>query len=274
MGVGVGVGMGEGAGGGAEVQERLRGERVTPRAGWVDTLVTMTIEPASLLASPLDQWPPTWSPSAVIFDCDGLLVDTESQWVALQDEYLARHGASLDPATRRAITGRAAELVVITIAEVVDKDPHLVGEELVSAHREHVGERLTPLPGALEALRAMAAMRPVAVASNSPRDLLDAKLAGLGIADVIDASIAIDDVRDPKPAPDMYLAAARALGADPVDCLGFEDSETGAEAALAAGLQLIAVPSIPGQQPRSPRLLDSMADPVLSDWIAGWELRR
>lgn len=249
-------------------------ERFDRRAGWVDTLVGMTLEPVALLSSPLDQWPPRWSPSGVIFDCDGLLVDTESQWVALQDDYLARHGAALDPETRRAITGRAAELVVLTIADVVDKDPLLVGEELISAHREHVGDRLTPLPGALEALRAMAAVRPVAVASNSPRDLLDAKLDGLGIADVVDTSIAIDDVAEPKPAPDMYLAAARALGVDPVDCLGFEDSETGAEAALAAGLQLIAVPSILGQEPRAPRRLASMADPVLSGWIAGWELRR
>ena len=240
----------------------------------MDTLVAMTSEPVALLASPLDQWPPSWSPSGVIFDCDGLLVDTESQWVALQDEYLARHGASLDPMTRRAITGRAAEQVVLTIAGVVGKDPHLVGEELVAAHREHIGERLSPLPGALEALRAMAAVRPVAVASNSPRDLLDAKLDGLGIAGVVDASIAIEDVREPKPAAALYLAAARALDADPADCLGFEDSETGAEAALAAGLQLIAVPSIPGQRPRSPRRLESMADPVLSSWIAGWELRR
>ena len=117
-------------------------------------------------------------------------------------------------------------------------------------------------------------MRPVAVASNSPRDLLDVKLVGLGIADVVDASIAIEDVDAPKPAPDMYLAAARALGAEPSECLGFEDSETGAEAALAAGLQLIAVPSIPGQDPRAPRRLDSLADPVLATWIAGWESTR
>ncbi|MGP9539619.1 HAD family hydrolase [Brachybacterium sp. AOP43-C2-M15] len=234
----------------------------------------MSSQPSAPLLSPLDQWPPAWAPRAVIFDCDGLLVDTEGQWIALQDEYLARHGTSLDPATRRAITGRAADLVVLTLAEAVGKDPVQVGEELLAAHREHIGELLTPIPGALETLRAVAAVRPVAVASNSPRDMLETKLTGLGIAEVIDASIAIEDVAAPKPAPDMYLAAARALGADPVDCLGFEDSETGAEAALAAGLQLIAVPSIPGQDPRSPRRLDSLADPVLAEWIAGWEMRR
>ncbi|MGP5384514.1 HAD family hydrolase [Brachybacterium tyrofermentans] len=231
----------------------------------------MNSDLATLPPSPLAAWPPVWTPAAAIFDCDGLLVDTEGQWVALQDRYLARHGAALDPATRRAITGRAAEVVVVTIAEAVGKDPVEVGKELVEEHRRTVGEKLTPIPGALDTLRAIAAVRPVAVASNSPRDLLEVKLAGLGIADVVDASIAIEDVDAPKPAPDMYLAAARALGAEPSECLGFEDSETGAEAALAAGLQLIAVPSIPGQDPRAPRRLDSLADPVLATWIAGWE---
>lgn len=230
----------------------------------------MSSDLAALPPSPLAEWPPVWTPAAVIFDCDGLLVDTEGQWVALQDRYLARHGAVLDPATRRAITGRAAEVVVVTIAEAVGKDPVEVGEELVEEHRRTIGDRLTPIPGALETLREIAAVRPVAVASNSPRDLLDLKLAGLGIADVVDVSISIEDVGAPKPAPDMYLAAARALAADPSECLGFEDSETGADAAIAAGLQLIAVPSIEGQDPRAPRRLDSLADPVLSAWIAGW----
>ena len=234
----------------------------------------MSSTPASLPESPLDAWPPRWTPAAVVFDCDGLLVDTEGQWVALQDDYLARHGAALDARTRREITGRAADLVVLTLAEAVGKDPRQVGEELLAEHREHIGARLTPLPGALETLRAIATVRPVAVASNSPRDMLDTKLDGLGITDVIDASIAIEDVSQPKPAPDMYLTAARELGAEPADCLGFEDSETGADAARAAGLQLIAVPSIPGQRPRAPRLLATLADPVLTDWIGTWQVRR
>lgn len=234
----------------------------------------MTSEHRDLPASPLDRWPPAWSPAAVIFDCDGLLVDSEGQWVDLQNDYLARHGVALDPAVRRSITGRAAEVVVLAIAAAVDQDPQAVGAELLDEHRRSIGEKLSPLPGALETLRAVAAVRPVAVASNSPREMLDVKLAGLGIADLVDHSIALEDVEQPKPAPDMYLAAAAALGVDPADSLGFEDSETGAEAALGAGLQLIAVPSIPGQEPRAPRRLTDLADPVLAEWIAGWEQRR
>lgn len=234
----------------------------------------MSTEPAPLPPSPLDTWPPSWSPAAVVFDCDGLLVDTEGQWVQVQDAYLARHGTALDPTLRRALTGRAAEVVVLTIAEAVGRAPEEVVRDLLAEHRRHLEDELTPLPGALETVRAAADRVPVAIASNSPREMLDRKLAGLGLSDLVDASIAIEDVAAPKPAPDMYLAAARALGADPADCLGLEDSETGAQAAVAAGLQLIAVPSIPGQEPLAPRRLDSLADPALAAWISTWEVRR
>ncbi|MGY5765615.1 HAD family hydrolase [Brachybacterium sp. DNPG3] len=234
----------------------------------------MSIEISPLPPSPLDLWPPAWTPSAVVFDCDGLLVDTEARWVELQDAYLERHGARLDEATRRSITGRAAEVVVEVIGEAVGKHPLTVRDDLLAAFREGYEEDPVPMPGAVETLRAIAAKRPVAVASNSPREMLDEKLATLGVADLVDATIAVEDVLAPKPAPDMYLAGARALGADPADCLGFEDSETGAQAALGAGLQLIVVPSVPGQSPRAPRVLASLEDPQLAAWIAGWESTR
>lgn len=234
----------------------------------------MSTTSAPLPPSPLDTWPPNWAPTAVVLDCDGLLVDTEGQWVALQDDYLARHGTAFDPATRREITGRAGEVVIAAIARAVGKEMLTVQQELLATYRHDLVEQLDPLPGALGTLRAIAAVRPVAVASNSPREMLDRKLDGLGITDVIDASVAIEDVSRPKPSPDIYLSAAQALGAEPSECLGFEDSEAGAQSALAAGLQLIAVPSIPGQEPRAPRRLGSLRDEILGDWIASWDSTR
>src|SRR5699024_4686535 len=68
--------------------------------------VIMSSEPAPLPPSPLDTWPPAWSPSAVVFDFDGLLVDTEAEWIRVQDAYLAMHDVRMDAATRREITGR------------------------------------------------------------------------------------------------------------------------------------------------------------------------
>lgn len=236
----------------------------------------MSAVPAPLPSSPLDDWPPTWTPAAVVFDFDGLLVDTEAEWVRVQDAYLAMHRVEMDPATRRQITGQSAEMVVTVIGRLVDKAPEVVGEELLAAHREGLRDReqLVPLPGGLETVRAVAAKRPVAIASNSPRDMLDHKLEATGLLEVVDAHVAIEDITHPKPAPDIYLRAAELLGVDPADCLAFEDSETGASAALAAGLHLIAVPSIPGQDPRAQRRLSTLEDDVLTDWIAGWDVRR
>lgn len=229
-------------------------------------------EPSS--PSPLRAWPPAWQPAAVVFDCDGLLVDTEAEWIDVQNAYLAEHGVALHPTVRREITGRSAETVVRAIADAVAKEPRDVHAELRQRVARIRAEQLTILPGALETVRAAAAKVPVAVASNSPRAALDAKLAALGLTDVVDASLAIEDVEHPKPAPDLYREGARRLGAAPQDTLAFEDSEVGARAATSAGLQLIAVPSIPGQEPVAPRRLDSLEDPVLAAWIDGWERRR
>lgn len=236
----------------------------------------MSSDPAPLPPSQLDTWPPTWSPAAVVFDFDGLLVDTEAEWIRVQDAYLAMHDAEMDAATRRHLTGRASEVVVTVIGDLVGKDPGLVGEELLAAHREGLRDRdaLVALPGGLETVRAVAAKRPVAVASNSPREMLDHKLAATGLIDVVDAHVAVEDIARPKPAPDIYLRAAELLGADPSDCLGFEDSETGATAAISAGLHLIAVPSLPGQDPLAPRRLESLEDAVLQDWIVSWDVQR
>lgn len=224
---------------------------------------------------PLAAWPtPAWTPRAVVFDCDGLLVDTEAEWIATQDAYLAAHGMTLPDGERRRITGRSAETVVLALAQATGEDPERVTEQLVALHTDHAAEELTMLPGAERTVRAIAAKVPVAVASNSPREMLDAKLAAMGIADVIDASVAVEDVAQPKPAPDMYARGAELLGAAPAEALAFEDSETGAQAARAAGLVLIAVPSLPGQDPEADLRLTSLEDPELHAWIETWEARR
>lgn len=234
----------------------------------------MTTTPAPLPPSPLDSWPPQWEPAAVVFDCDGMLVDTEAQWIQVQDDYLARHGTAFDAATRRDIIGRSADVVIAALAHAVGKQPEDVVEEIVAAHRADLEQRLTPIPGAIELLRRIAELKPVAIASNSPRDMLDRKIELMGLVGVVDASVATGDVEHPKPAPDMYAHAAHLLGAQPADALAFEDSETGAQAATSAGLQLIAVPSIPGQSPVAPRTLASLQDRVLQDWVGTWSRTR
>jgi beta-phosphoglucomutase-like phosphatase (HAD superfamily) len=87
---------------------------------------------------------------------------------------------------------------------------------------------------------------PLGLATNSGREFATRALRGAGLLDSFDAVVSAEDVERPKPAPDVYLAAAAALGADPADCVALEDSETGVEAALAAGMVVIGVPSFPG----------------------------
>lgn len=223
----------------------------------------------------LAPWPmPRWTPRAVVFDCDGLLMDTEAQWVATQDAYLASHGTAVDAETRRSLTGRSGQDVVREISSMIGRDPQHVAQEMVALHGDEGDRPLVLLPGAIRTVQAAAARVPVAVASNSPRELLDLKLARMGIADVIDASVAVEDVERPKPAPDMYAKAAALLGADPAEALAFEDSETGALAARTAGLALVAVPSLPGQRPEADVVLASLEDEHLRTWIETWESTR
>ena len=207
---------------------------------------------------PLATWPPAWSPRAVVFDCDGLLIDTEAEWVLTQRAYIDQHGAAVTDEQWRHLAGRTIETVVRALAEVTQQDPYAAGDELKAMHIERQSAAPVLMPGAVETVRAIAAKVPVAIASNSPRELLDAAIAQIGVADVLDASVSEDDVEHPKPAPDIYRLAAQRLGADPAEALAFEDSETGARAAFDAGLQVIAVPSMPGQSPIAHRTLTAL----------------
>jgi len=99
------------------------------------------------------------------------------------------------------------------------------------------------MPGAISLVTALRGTRPLAVASNTPHQIVTAYLQEIGILETFDAVICSDQVSEPKPAPDTYLTACRALGRKPADCIAFEDSPTGAIAALTAGLYLIGIPS-------------------------------
>lgn len=132
--------------------------------------------------------------------------------------------------------------------------------------RRELADGVAALPGAADLVRACAERLPVAVASNSPRSLLDTALGSSGLAELLPLSFAADEVAAPKPAPDLYLTACRALGADPGSCVAFEDSNTGIRAARAAGLHLVTVPSLAGQELDHDWLLGSLADPELQAW--------
>lgn len=183
-------------------------------------------------------------PRAVLFDCDGVLADSEAMHNRIVAEAVTALGWPMDAAeAERRFIGLSWTGIKPLIREKLGQDsvpedfvPLIVAQVLAALRQDVV-----PIPGALEALRAIvAAGIPVAVASNSSRAELRIKLAGLGLTDIFHGrAFSYDDVARPKPAPDMYLAAAAACGADPTDCVVVEDSIAGSRAGREAGCRVL-----------------------------------
>ena len=211
-----------------------------------------------------------WTPRAVVFDCDGLLLDTESVWQRAEDSVVAEHGAVLQEGDQHVLHGSTIEVAAELIAR---RSGHSEAEVLASLHREFDSELATgirTMPGAAEILQLAGAKVPLGCASNSWLESLDSKLTLGGMREHFTVLEASDTVERPKPAPDMYAAAARALGAEPSRTLAFEDSGTGARSAQDAGLRLIAVPAGGHDAPPADLVVPSLTDPDLRAWIATW----
>ena len=217
-----------------------------------------------------------WSPTAVVFDCDGLLVDTEPCWTVAETEVYARRGLTFGPAEKEFLLGRSIEAVGEELAKTFDEPGQAaaIGAELQLLTAEVIAAEAEPMPGAHELVELIAARVPVAVASNSSRHLLRTALQRGGFGDAFSVSVAGDEVERPKPAPDIYLLACERLGAKPQNSLAFEDSATGARSALGAGLRLISVPTFLRPDFPGDWVLPSLKDPDLGKWIAGWPRSR
>lgn len=205
---------------------------------------------------------------AVVFDCDGLLVDTEDCWTVAETAIFAAHGRPFGPRQKALVIGRTLEAAGEAMADHFGR-PGAGAElaaELLEGVRKELARGATALPGAVELVRACKASVPMAVASNSPRELLDTALGSAGLIDYFTCSFAADEVRSPKPAPDLYLRACEALGAAPESSVAFEDSVTGIASARAAGLYVAVVPSLPGTGLDHDWLGTSLAEPELLDW--------
>jgi HAD superfamily hydrolase (TIGR01509 family) len=189
-------------------------------------------------------------PTAVVFDNDGLLLDTESVWTRAERDLFARRELEFTPADKRELVGTSAE-VAGGILERRLGEPGRAAElieelnELVVAELEHGVEAML---GARELLHALAERgTPIALVSNSPIVFVSRSLEIAGFDDRFDVVVSAHEVAAPKPAPDPYLEACRRLGVEPgPDLIALEDSPTGVAAARAAGLTVIGIPSIEG----------------------------
>ena len=184
---------------------------------------------------------------AVIFDMDGLLLDTETLWHAAETDLFRRHGGEFTWDDKMAVIGTSYDFTSGYFADRLglprDRGPGLVTEMLELMH-ERVRRQVDARPGAVELVARLRALEGVALglASNSPRFLVDDALATAGMADAFDTIVTSDDVEHAKPAPDIYLLACQRLGVDPSNALALEDSASGITAAKAAGLTVIGVP--------------------------------
>ncbi|MBC9178494.1 HAD family hydrolase [Pseudoroseomonas ludipueritiae] len=184
----------------------------------------------------------TARPAAVLFDCDGVLADSEALVNGIVAEDLTARGWPITAEQCQGIfLGRAIPDMVPVIERQVGPLPAEWPMELAGVIAARMRQATPPMPGALAVVQAMAAAGiPLACASNSGRDELEAKLAGLGLAPFFGERVfSYQDVPRPKPAPDMYLAAAAACGADPRDCVVVEDSALGTRAGIAAGCRVM-----------------------------------
>jgi HAD superfamily hydrolase (TIGR01509 family) len=186
---------------------------------------------------------------AIVFDNDGLLLDTEEAWTRAETVLFARHGEVFTADHKRELIGTSREQSAAKVERMLRLPGHgkALMNELHEIVMEELGAGVPPRPGALELLRAVrAAGVPVGLASNSSREFVDRALAVAQLANgQFDVVLSADDVDAPKPAPDLYLAACAALGAAPERAAALEDSPPGVASARAAGMYVIAVPYFP-----------------------------
>jgi HAD superfamily hydrolase (TIGR01509 family) len=186
------------------------------------------------------------TPRAVLFDNDGLLLDTEILWTRAEIVLFERRGATFTMENKLDLIGSSGPVAEAKVERMLGLPGQ--GAALIAELHELVMEEalrgVEPMPGALELLDRIEV--PVGVASNSPRPFVERTLEAAGLRGHFGCVLSADDVAHPKPAPDLYVELARGLGADPADCVALEDSATGVAAARAAGAFVIGVPSLEG----------------------------
>ena len=185
------------------------------------------------------------SVEAVVFDLDGVLVDSEPVWEAVRRDFVAEHGGRWRPDSQQRLMGMStAEWAryLVTDLGVGGMSAEEVAEAVVERMAEQYREAVPLLPGAAAAPRLLASRWPLGLASSSPRRLIDVVLDRTGLAALFAVIVPTDEVGRGKPAPDVYQEATARLGFDTQRCVAVEDSTNGLRAACAAGMEVVAVP--------------------------------
>jgi HAD superfamily hydrolase (TIGR01509 family) len=199
---------------------------------------------------------------AVIFDLDGVLLDSEQVWNQAKEQLVRERGGRWrDEAPRDMMGMSSPEWSAYLRDELgVDLDPQVISDEVVRRLERIYRDELPLLDGAVEAVERLAGHWPLGLASSSNREIIDLFLELSGLAPTFAVTISSEEVERGKPAPDVYLEAARRLEAEPSRCVAIEDSENGIRAAHAAGMRVLALPN-PHYPPDPEALAD--ADEVI-----------
>ncbi len=182
---------------------------------------------------------------AVIFDMDGVIVDSEEYWWQSRVEFAQKRGKVWSFDDQRTAMGRSTIEWARVMQERLQLDLSLeaIMQEVIAGVNARLEARLPVLPGAVEAAQASAAAYPVALASGSPTSVIKEVMRLTGLDQVFRITVYGDDMQHGKPDPEIYLTTAQKLGIDPARCVGIEDSGNGLRALHAAGMHAIAVPS-------------------------------
>ncbi|MGA8804615.1 MAG: HAD family phosphatase [Solirubrobacterales bacterium] len=183
--------------------------------------------------------------AAVIFDLDGVLLDSESAWVRVKREYTEETGGHWQERAQWEMLGMSSTEWSIYMHDQlgIPGPPERISAEVADRLVELYRERLPLLPGAVDAVEALAAEWPLGLASSSNRNVIDLVLDLAGIADRFKATVSSEEVERGKPAPDVYLEAARRLEVEPEVCAAIEDSTNGIRSAHAAAMAVVAIPN-------------------------------
>jgi HAD superfamily hydrolase (TIGR01509 family) len=183
--------------------------------------------------------------AAVVFDLDGVLLDSEAAWVEVKREFTEEKGGRWKQSAELDMLGMSStEWSRYMHDELgVPVPPEQISSEVAGRLVEQYRQRLPLLPGAVEAVRSLARHWPLALATSSNRNVIDLVLDQADIADAFAATVSSEEVARGKPAPDVYLDAARRLEVDSGACVAIEDSSNGIRSAHAAGMAVIAIPN-------------------------------
>jgi HAD superfamily hydrolase (TIGR01509 family) len=198
---------------------------------------------------------------AVVFDLDGVLVDSEPVWEQVRRGLVAERGGHWAPDAQHRLMGMSTPEWARYLSEDlgVGLPPEQVATAVIDRMAARYREHVPLMDGAVDAVHRIAARWPLAVASSAPATLIETVLQSAGLRSCFAVVMSTEQVAHGKPAPDIYLAVTAALGCPPPDCAAVEDSSNGLRSAAAAGLRVIAIP-----QPEYPPDADALAQASLA----------